>query len=60
MKKRYLAMGWIDYRKAYDMVPHSWIVEMFKLVKMADNVKGLLWGSMRDWKTVDIKWISVG
>ena len=41
MKKRYLAMGWIDYRKAYDMVPHSWIVEMFKLVKMADNVKGL-------------------
>jgi hypothetical protein len=41
MKKRYLAMGWIDYRKAYVIVPHSWIVEMFKLVKMADNVKGL-------------------
>ena len=20
-----LAVGWIDYRKAYDMVPHSWI-----------------------------------
>ena len=22
-----LAMAWIDYLKAYDMVPHSWIVE---------------------------------
>ena len=20
-----LAVGWIGYRKAYDMVPHSWI-----------------------------------
>ena len=35
-------MGCIDYRKAYDMVPHSWIVEMLELVNVADNVKGLL------------------
>ena len=28
IKKRCLAMGWIDYRKAYDLVPHSWILEM--------------------------------
>ena len=34
------------------MVPHSWIVEMLELVKVADNVKGLLCGSMRDWKSV--------
>ena len=28
-KKRHtnLAMAWIDYRKAYDMLPHSWIGE---------------------------------
>ena len=26
-RKRNLAMGWIDYRKAYDMLPHSWILE---------------------------------
>ena len=45
-------MGWIDYRKACDMVPHSWIVEMLELVNVADNVKGLLCGSMRDWKSV--------
>ena len=51
IKKRCLAMGWIDYRKAYDMVPHSWIEEMLELVNVADNVKGLLCGSMRDWKS---------
>ena len=52
LKKRCLAMGWIDYRKVYDMVPHSWIVEMLELVNVADNVKGLLCGSMRDWNSV--------
>ena len=24
-RKKNLAMAWIDYKKAYDMVPHSWI-----------------------------------
>lgn len=50
--KRSLAMGWIDYRKAYDMVPHSWIVEMLNLTKVAENVKTLLIGSMDNWKTM--------
>ena len=27
-RKRGIAVAWIDYRKAYDMVPHSWIVEL--------------------------------
>ena len=45
-------MAWIDYRKAYDMVPHSWIVEMLGMVKVAGNVEGLLTRSMKDWKTV--------
>ena len=28
-KKRHtnLSMAWIDYRKAYDLVPHSWVNE---------------------------------
>ena len=34
------------------MVPHSRIVEMLETVKVHDNVKGLLCGSMSDWKTV--------
>ena len=51
-KQRFLSMAWIDYRKAYDMVPHSWIREMLGLVKVAGNVQRLLAGSMGDWKTV--------
>ena len=51
-KKRCLAMAWIDYRKAYDMVPHSWILEMLKMLKVAGNVERLLAGSMGGWKTV--------
>jgi len=51
MKKRYLAMGWIDYKKAYDMVPHSWIMEMLDLVKVAGNMSSLLRASMADWRT---------
>ena len=51
-KKRCLSMGWIDYRKAYDMVPHSWICEMMEMVKVARNVESLLSRSMSDWKTL--------
>ena len=52
LKKRCLAMAWIDYRKAYDMVPHSWILETLGLIKVAKNIEGLLRGSMKSWKTV--------
>lgn len=52
VKKRFLAMAWIDYRKAYDMLPHSWILESLGLVKVAKNIEDLLRGSMRDWKTM--------
>jgi len=50
-KKRCLSMCWIDYKKAYDMVPHSWILEMLR-VGVAGNVEKLLSKSMADWKTV--------
>ena len=52
MKKRWLAMAWVDYRKAYDMLPHSWICESLDLVKVAKNMSRLVKGSMGDWRTV--------
>lgn len=48
VKKRCLAMGCIDYRKACDIVPHSWFVEMLEMVKIAHYAKGVLCGSMGD------------
>ena len=44
-------MAWIDYRKAYDMVPHSWIVECMSMFKIAANVRTLMESSMENWKT---------
>ena len=33
-----LGMAWIDYKKAFDMVPHSWILESLELVQAPDNI----------------------
>ena len=30
-RNKNLAMAWIVYKKAYDMVPHSWIIERLDL-----------------------------
>ena len=45
-------MAWIDYKKAYDMVPHSWIVEGLGLFGVAENIKSLLVNSMQKWKVM--------
>ena len=36
-----LAMAWVDYRKAYDFVSHSWIKECLKLFGAAENERKL-------------------
>ena len=41
-----LAIAWIDYKKAYDMVPHLWIIECLDLFGVAENIKSLLVNSM--------------
>ena len=50
MRKTNLAMAWIDYKKAYDMVPHSWIIECLELFGIAENVRKFMSDSMRSWK----------
>ena len=42
-----LAMGWIDYRKTFDFVPHSWILECPDMLVIADNVRSFLEKSMK-------------
>ena len=51
-KKRHtsLAIAWIDYRKAYDMVPHSLFIERLVMFGIAGNVKKFLIDSMQTWK----------
>ena len=47
-----LSMAWIDYRKAYDMVPHSWILKCLEMVRGAKNMITIISNSMMNWKTV--------
>ena len=45
-------MAWIDYRKAYDTVTHSWSKECLDLFGVAENIKTLLVNSMEKWKVM--------
>ena len=45
-RNKNLAMAWIGYKKAYDMVPHSWVRECLDLFGVAENIKSLLVYSM--------------
>ena len=43
-KKRHtnLSTAWIDYGKAYDFVPHSWVNEWMKMFGIAENLRTFL------------------
>ena len=45
-------MAWIDYWKAYDIIPHSWIFECARMVGVAQNIITLIENSIANWKTV--------
>ena len=51
-RNKNLAMAWIDYKKAYDMVPHYWVVQCLDLFGVAENIKSLLVNSMEKWKVM--------
>ena len=52
MRLTKLSMAWIDYRKAYDIAPHSWIFECTRMVALAKIIITLKENSMENWKTV--------
>ena len=37
-KKKNLSMAWIDYRKAYDSVPHSWILKTLQMYRFNEKL----------------------
>ena len=44
-----LNVAWIDYKKAYNMIPHTWILQYLKIFKVA-NMRNLIEKSMKTWK----------
>ena len=49
-RRKNLAIAWIDYKKAYDRIPHSWILECLKNLKIHESVQRFLSQSMKTWK----------
>ena len=43
-------MAWIDYKKAYDMVPQGWILHCLKMYKISPEVINLIEQTMKTWK----------
>ena len=50
-KKKNLATSWIDYKKAFDMVPHSWLIECLNMFGVAKNAVKFLQTTMVNWRT---------
>ncbi|XP_017772566.1 PREDICTED: uncharacterized protein LOC108559732 [Nicrophorus vespilloides] len=50
-RKVSLAMGWIDYKKAFDSVPHSWIIAVLKIYKVNPTIVKFIETAMIGWKT---------
>ena len=49
--KRDLSVAWIDYRKAYDMVPHRWIRGALKALRAPKQIRRLVRRLVPLWQT---------
>lgn len=50
-RKTGLGIVWVHYKKAYDMVPHSWIIECMNMFGIAENLSGIIQNSVKQWNT---------
>ena len=50
-KQKNLHTSWIDYKKAFDSVPHTWILKCLEIFKISPMVTNFLRSSMNLWKT---------
>ena len=49
-KRKNLAMTWIDYKKTYDMVPQSWIINCLKMYKISHEVIYFIEETTKTWR----------
>ena len=49
-RRKNLAMAWIDYKMAYDMVPQSWILHCLKMYKISHVVINFIEKTMKNWR----------
>ncbi len=49
--RRDLSVAWVDYRKAFDMVPHKWLRRVLKAVRAPKMIRRLLQKLVPLWRT---------
>ena len=49
--RRNLITVWLDYKKAFDSVPHSWIIKSLQPAKVPELIINAIHMSMNKWKT---------
>ena len=59
-KRKNLSTAWIDYRKAFDSVPHSWIIKAMQIYKVSPDLIKYIKHSMSTWQTTMILNFSSG
>ena len=50
-RQRNMSCAWIDYKKAFDSVPHEWILKSLDLFKVSPRIISFLKHNMENWKT---------
>lgn len=48
---RNLSVAWIDYKKAFDSIPHSWLLKVLCIYKVHPQVIEVLKHCMKTWRT---------
>ena len=56
-RQKNIAMARIDYKKAYDMVPQSWIINCIKMYKISDEFINFIEKTMKIWR---VELVAVG
>ncbi len=49
-KQRSISVGWIDYAKAFDSVPHSYIQWLLQAMRVPNPLRNFLKGLMKNWR----------
>ena len=50
-RKTNLHVAWIDYKKAFDSLPHSWITKSLEMLGVSSNIRQFLKTAMSLWNT---------
>jgi len=51
-RKTNLHVAWIDYKKAFDSLPHSWIAKSLEILGVSSNIRQFLKTAMSSWNTL--------